>query len=55
MNLQIVGDGKLPKKICQSCNQSVKDIISYFNLLVSGQQRLRELWKEQVTICVKTK
>jgi len=52
MNLQIVEDGKLPKKICQSCNQSVNDITSYFNLLVSGQQRLRELWKEQVTICI---
>ena len=47
-SLQVLDDGKLPRHICQSCNQSVKDISVFFDVLTAGQRRLRELWKEQV-------
>ena len=45
---QVIDDGKLPRQICLTCNQAVKDISTFFDVLTAGQRRLRELWKEQV-------
>ncbi|EFX64592.1 hypothetical protein DAPPUDRAFT_118046, partial [Daphnia pulex] len=53
--LKILDDGKLPRQICLSCNQAVKDISTFFDVLTAGQRRLRELWKEQVETLKKEK
>lgn len=45
--LKVLDDGKLPRHICQSCNQTIIDISTFFDVLIAGQRRLRELWKEE--------
>ena len=47
--MQVEDDGKLPRRICPNCSQSVKDIATYFDVLATGQKRLRDALKEQVS------
>lgn len=53
---QVVDDGKLPRSICYTCNEAVTEVSKFFDILTTGQKRLRELLKEQVgnasTICL---
>lgn len=46
---QIEDDGKLPRTICPGCNIQLESTIQFFDLLVEGQKKIRELWKLEVT------
>ncbi|CAL1689498.1 unnamed protein product [Lasius platythorax] len=46
--LKIRDDGKLPQTICPGCNIQLEATAQFFDLLVVGQRKLRELWKYQV-------
>lgn len=46
--VKVSNDGKLPRSICGSCRDGVDASKVFFDVLVAGQRRLRELWKEQV-------
>ncbi|XP_011883064.1 PREDICTED: zinc finger protein 271-like [Vollenhovia emeryi] len=46
--LKIHNDGKLPQTICPGCNIQLEATVQFFELLVAGQRKLRELWKHQV-------
>ncbi|XP_072746124.1 uncharacterized protein [Anoplolepis gracilipes] len=46
--LKIRDDGKLPQTICPGCNIQLEATAQFFDLLVVGQRKLRELWKCQV-------
>ncbi|XP_076545050.1 uncharacterized protein LOC117604279 isoform X1 [Osmia lignaria lignaria] len=46
--LKIRDDGKLPRTICPGCNIQLEATIQFFELLVDGQRKIRELWKHQV-------
>ncbi|XP_029164724.1 zinc finger protein 567-like isoform X2 [Nylanderia fulva] len=41
-------DGKLPQTICPGCNIQLAATVQFFDLLVVGQRKLRDLWKYQV-------
>ncbi|XP_066992566.2 uncharacterized protein [Anabrus simplex] len=43
-------DGKLPRTICPGCNIQLQSTVQFFDLLVEGQKKIRELWKNQVEI-----
>lgn len=45
---KIHDDGKLPRTICPGCNIQLESTMQFFELLVSGQRKIRELWKQQV-------
>lgn len=45
---QVVDDGKLPRSICLTCKEAVTEVSKFFDILATGQRRLRELLKEQV-------
>lgn len=47
-NFKIRDDGKLPQTICPGCNIQLEATAQFFDLLVVGQRKLRELWKYQV-------
>ncbi|XP_046401718.1 zinc finger protein 264-like [Ischnura elegans] len=46
--LKIQDDGKLPRTICPGCNIQLQATVQFFELLVEGQKKIRELWKFQV-------
>ncbi|XP_031775036.1 uncharacterized protein LOC116415089 isoform X1 [Apis florea] len=46
--LKIHDDGKLPRTICPGCNIQLEATIQFFELLVDGQRKIREMWKHQV-------
>lgn len=46
--LKIHDDGKLPQTICPGCNIQLEATAQFFELLVAGQRKIRELWKHQV-------
>ncbi|XP_018057196.1 PREDICTED: zinc finger protein 189-like isoform X5 [Atta colombica] len=46
--LKIYDDGKLPCTICPGCNIQLEATAQFFELLVAGQCKIRELWKHQV-------
>ncbi|KAG7208297.1 hypothetical protein KM043_014539 [Ampulex compressa] len=45
--LKIRDDGKLPRTICPGCNIQLEATIQFFELLVDGQRKIREMWKQQ--------
>ncbi|XP_034231534.1 zinc finger protein 835-like [Thrips palmi] len=48
--LQIADDGKLPRTICPPCNLQLHSTKAFLDHVVDGQQKLRELWKQQVEL-----
>ncbi|XP_026668482.1 zinc finger protein 287-like isoform X4 [Ceratina calcarata] len=46
--LKIRDDGKLPRTICPGCNIQLEATIQFFELLVDGQKKIREMYKHQV-------
>ncbi|XP_043264633.1 zinc finger and SCAN domain-containing protein 2-like isoform X1 [Colletes gigas] len=46
--LKIQDDGKLPRTICPGCNIQLEATIQFFELLVDGQRKIREMWKHQL-------
>ena len=54
MYLKIRDDGKLPRTICPGCNIQLEATIQFFELLVDGQRKIREMWKQQVDILRKS-
>ncbi|XP_011175624.1 zinc finger and SCAN domain-containing protein 2 isoform X2 [Solenopsis invicta] len=46
--LKIHDDGKLPRTICPGCNIQLEATAQFFELLVAGQRKIRELWKNQL-------
>ncbi|XP_017788534.1 PREDICTED: zinc finger and SCAN domain-containing protein 2-like [Habropoda laboriosa] len=46
--LKIRDDGKLPRTICPGCNIQLEATIQFFELLVDGQRKIREMWKHQI-------
>nr|CAD7454435.1 unnamed protein product [Timema tahoe] len=48
MGVQIQDDGKLPRTICPGCNIQLQATVQFFDLLVEGQKKIREMWKSQV-------
>ncbi|XP_015516983.1 zinc finger and SCAN domain-containing protein 2 isoform X1 [Neodiprion lecontei] len=46
--LKIRDDGKLPRTICPGCNIQLEATVQFFELLVEGQKKIREMWKSQV-------
>lgn len=45
--VQISDDGKLPRTICPGCNIQLEATVQFFELLLDGQRKIRELWKQQ--------
>ncbi|CAG2061418.1 unnamed protein product [Timema podura] len=45
---KIQDDGKLPRTICPGCNIQLQATVQFFDLLVEGQKKIREMWKSQV-------
>ncbi|XP_014210736.1 zinc finger protein 184 [Copidosoma floridanum] len=48
--LKIHDDGKLPRTICPGCNIQLEATVEFFQLLINGQQKIRQLWKEQLKL-----
>ena len=46
-SLQIENDRKFPTKICPGCNIQLEATISFMDLIVQGQVKLRQLYKLQ--------
>ncbi|XP_071559653.1 uncharacterized protein [Temnothorax nylanderi] len=46
--LKVYDDGKLPRTICPGCNIQLEATREFFELLVAGQRRIRQLWRSQV-------
>ncbi|XP_043467262.1 uncharacterized protein DDB_G0283697-like isoform X2 [Leptopilina heterotoma] len=46
--LKIQNDGKLPQTICPGCNIQLESTIQFFDLVVDGQKKIRDLWKQQI-------
>lgn len=46
--LKIQNDGKLPQTICPGCNIQLESTIQFFDLVVEGQKKIRDLWKQQI-------
>ncbi|XP_015608375.1 zinc finger protein 287 isoform X2 [Cephus cinctus] len=46
--LKIRDDGRLPRTICPGCNIQLEATVQFFELLVDGQRKIREMWKQQV-------
>ncbi|XP_075213479.1 uncharacterized protein LOC142319743 isoform X2 [Lycorma delicatula] len=51
--IKIQDDGRLPRTICPGCNIQLHATVQFFDLLIEGQKKLRELWKEQVNMVKK--
>nr|CAD7434760.1 unnamed protein product [Timema monikensis] len=49
-SLSIQDDGKLPRTICPGCNIQLQATVQFFDLLVEGQKKIREMWKNQVEL-----
>lgn len=47
LTLQIRDDGKLPRTICPGCNIQLQAMVQFMELVVTGQEKLRELLKLQ--------
>nr|CAD7409572.1 unnamed protein product [Timema poppensis] len=47
---KIQDDGKLPRTICPGCNIQLQATVQFFDLLVEGQKKIREMWKNQVEL-----
>lgn len=45
---QVRDDGKLPRTICPGCHIQLQATIQFFELLIKGQQKIRDQWNEQV-------
>ncbi|XP_015108646.1 zinc finger protein 271 [Diachasma alloeum] len=45
--LKIRNDGKFPRTICPGCNIQLESTIEFFELLVDGQRKIRDLYKQQ--------
>ncbi|XP_020277480.1 zinc finger protein 3-like [Pseudomyrmex gracilis] len=45
--LKVQDDGKLPKTICPGCNIQLEATVEFFDLVVTGQHKLRTLFKYQ--------
>lgn len=54
MNFQVYDDGKLPRTICPGCNIQLEATVQFFQLLINGQNKIREMWNQQVEIDRKT-
>lgn len=48
--MQVYDDGKLPRTICPGCNIQLEATVQFFELLINGQRKIRELWKQQVEL-----
>ncbi|XP_036149519.1 zinc finger and SCAN domain-containing protein 2 isoform X2 [Monomorium pharaonis] len=46
--MTIHDDGRLPRTICPGCNIQLEATAQFFELLVAGQRKIRELWKHQL-------
>ncbi|XP_066593570.1 uncharacterized protein [Prorops nasuta] len=46
--LKVRDDGKLPRTICPGCNIQLEATVQFFELLVDGQKKIREMWKQQM-------
>lgn len=44
----------MPRTICPGCNIQLEATVQFFELLVEGQRKIREMWKEQVECQRKT-
>ncbi|XP_058809271.1 zinc finger protein 665-like [Phymastichus coffea] len=53
--LKVYNDGKLPRTICPGCNIQLEATVQFFQLLVNGQNKIREMWNEQVEFDKKCK
>lgn len=47
---QVSNDGKLPRTICPGCNIQLEATVQFFDLLIDGQRKIREMWKQQVDL-----
>ncbi|XP_008553477.1 zinc finger protein 271 isoform X1 [Microplitis demolitor] len=45
--LKVRNDGKLPTTICPGCNIQLESTMQFFDLLVEGQKKLRDLLKQE--------
>ncbi|KAJ4435700.1 hypothetical protein ANN_18316 [Periplaneta americana] len=45
---KIQDDGKLPRTICPGCNIQLQATVQFFDLLVEGQKKIRDMWKSQL-------
>ncbi|XP_044595978.1 zinc finger protein 567 [Cotesia glomerata] len=45
--LKVQDDGKLPTTICPGCNIQLESTMQFFNLLIEGQKKLRDLLKQE--------
>ncbi|OXU19960.1 hypothetical protein TSAR_013867 [Trichomalopsis sarcophagae] len=48
--LKVYDDGKLPRTICPGCNIQLEATVQFFELLINGQRKIREMWKQQVEL-----
>ncbi|XP_054284868.1 zinc finger protein 709-like [Macrosteles quadrilineatus] len=51
---KVQSDGKLPQTICPGCNIQVQATVQFFDLVIEGQKKIREMWKQQVARKKKT-
>ncbi|GAB0096428.1 zinc finger protein Xfin-like [Sergentomyia squamirostris] len=45
--VKVKNDGKFPRWICPGCNIQVEATVEFFDLIISGQEKLREMYKMQ--------
>lgn len=38
----------MPQTICPGCNIQLESTIQFFDLVVEGQKKIRDLWKQQI-------
>ncbi|XP_039278854.1 zinc finger protein 264 [Nilaparvata lugens] len=46
--IKVANDGNFPRTICPGCNLQLHSTVQFFDLLIEGQKKIRELWKEQL-------
>ncbi|XP_011506079.1 PREDICTED: zinc finger protein 676-like isoform X2 [Ceratosolen solmsi marchali] len=46
--LKVHDDGNLPRTICPGCNIQLEATVQFFELLINGQRKIQEMWKQQI-------
>ncbi|XP_055694741.1 zinc finger protein 568-like [Lutzomyia longipalpis] len=46
--VKVKNDGKFPRWICPGCNIQVEATVEFFDLIIRGQEKLRELYREEL-------
>ncbi|KAF7990018.1 hypothetical protein HCN44_008692 [Aphidius gifuensis] len=46
--IKINNDGKLPRTICPGCNIQLEATVQFFERMIKGQEKIREIWKCQL-------